>query len=106
VKHAGAEALDQLEDLLGALRRHEGLSEKSRGCFYRKSASFLHFHEDPAGLFADVKLAGTEFDRLRVSTAKQRAALLAAVARALAAAGTPSPRAARSARSRDTRRGA
>jgi hypothetical protein len=103
MKHAGPEALDQLEDVLAALRRHTALKEKSRGCFYRKSSSFLHFHEDPAGLFADVKLAGAEFDRLRVSTAKERAALLTRVAKALAAS---EPGAARPARSRGTRRGA
>ena len=102
MKHAGPAALDQLEDLLAKLRRREGLTEKSRGCFYRKSSAFLHFHEDPAGLFADVKLAGPEFERLRVSTAKERAALLAKVSAALAA---PSPGAARSAPSRGTRRG-
>ncbi len=103
MKHASALALDELEELLVALRRHEGLKEKSRGTFYRKSSAFLHFHEDPAGLFADVKLAGAEFERFRVSTAKERAALLAKVARALAASG---PGAARSARSPGTRRGA
>ncbi len=41
------------------------------------------FHEDPAGLFADVKLEGADFTRLRVSTQAERRALLAAVRRAL-----------------------
>lgn len=103
VKHAGPEALDQLESLLVKLRGHATLVEKKRGSFYRKHACFLHFHEDPAGLFADVKLRGVDFERFRVSTAAERAALLRTVAAALAAA---SPEAPRSARSRDTRRGA
>jgi len=103
VKHAGPEALDQLHDLLVKLRKHESLVEKSRGCFYSKSSAFLHFHEDPEGLFADVKLDGGDFTRLRVSTAKERAAFLRTVAAALAKL---SPEAPRAARSPGTRRGA
>jgi hypothetical protein len=99
VKHAGADALDQLEPLLEKLRGH-ALKEKSRGTFYRGSAAFLHFHEDPAGLFADLKLAG-DFTRFRVSTQAERAALLREVTRELAT--VPAKPAARS---RDTRRGA
>jgi hypothetical protein len=35
--------------------------------FYRGSRAFLHFHEDPAGLFADVRTAdGSDFERLKV----------------------------------------
>lgn len=83
MKHAGPDALDALEELLAKLRAHAALSERKRGTFYRKSAAFLHFHEDPAGLFADLKLDG-EFVRFRVSTARERAALLRRVARALA----------------------
>jgi hypothetical protein len=103
MKHAGPEALDQLHDLLVKLRTHETLVEKKRGSFYFKSSAFLHFHEDPEGLFADVKLAGKDFERLRVSTAKERTELLREVAQVLAAASPAEPRAARS---RDTRRGA
>jgi hypothetical protein len=65
------------------LRRRLELKERSRGTFYRKSAAFLHFHEDPDGLFADLKRAG-EFTRFRVSTARERAALLREVAAELA----------------------
>jgi hypothetical protein len=103
VKHAGPAALDQLEDLLARLRELEGLVERKRGLFYRKSSAFLHFHEDAAGLFADAKLDGREFARSRVSTAAERAALLRAVKSALA---PPSSAAPRAARSRGTRRGA
>ena len=84
MKHAGPDALDALEDLLAKLRALPALKEKSRGCFYTKSSAFLHFHEDPEGLFADAKLDGREFTRVRVSSARERAAFLREVARALA----------------------
>jgi hypothetical protein len=75
MKHAGPEALDRLEPLLTTLRTLTGLREKSRGTFYRGSRAFLHFHEDPAGLFADVRL-DVEFERLRVTTAREQDRLL------------------------------
>lgn len=78
MKHAGAEALDRLEGLLGALRALDLLTEKSRGVFYLKSKAFLHFHEDPAGLFADVRAAdGAGFDRIKVDEAAGAAELIA-----------------------------
>lgn len=76
MRHARPEALDVLEPLLKELRKIEGLKEKSRGVFYKRSAAFLHFHEDPAGLFADLR-DGTDFTRLPVNTAAERKALLA-----------------------------
>ena len=80
MKHAGAAALDRLEPLLARLRASAALKEKARGTFYVKGRAFLHFHEDPAGLFADVRASdGTDFDRLRVETDEERAALLARV---------------------------
>ncbi len=57
MKHAGAAALDALEAVLARLRAFPQLREKSRGTFYRGSKAFIHFHEDPAGFFADVRLA-------------------------------------------------
>jgi len=75
MKHAGPAALDQLEPLLAVLRDLPALREKRRGTFYRGSRAFLHFHEDPAGLFADVRI-DAEFERVRVSTAKERERLL------------------------------
>jgi hypothetical protein len=79
VKHAGPAALDQLEPLLNELRALEGLKEKARGVFYRRSRAFLHFHEDPSGLHADLRIAGDDFDRYRVQDEAERAALLALV---------------------------
>ena len=78
MKHAGQVALDALEDLLDRIRTVPGLKEKQRGIFYRKSSAFLHFHEDPAGLFADLRGAD-DFERFAVNTRAQRQALLAAL---------------------------
>lgn len=85
MKHAGAAALDQIEPLLAQIRAIAGLKEKSRGVFYLKSKAFLHFHEDPAGLFADVRTAdGADFERLKVDEPEGRRALIErAAARAL-----------------------
>jgi hypothetical protein len=83
MKHAGTAALDQLDDLLARIRKHSDLREKSRGCFYRKSSGFLHFHEDPEGMFADLKV-GNEFERFRVSTRAERAEFLRALKAELA----------------------
>ena len=94
MRHATPAALDQLEPLLFELRRLGLMREKNRGTFYRGASAFLHFHEDPAGLFADVKLAGPEFTRLRVTTVAERRALFAAVSRALSARSAPRSRAA------------
>lgn len=78
MKHAGPAALDQLEPLLVQVRALEAFVERTRGSFYRKGKGMLHFHEDPAGLFADIKVDG-EFARMRVSTRAERAALLRVV---------------------------
>ena len=77
MRHAGPGALDSLEDLLVRLRELP-LKETSRGTFYRGSRAFLHFHEDPAGLFADVRFA-EDFERVRVTSAGEQDALLARV---------------------------
>ena len=85
MKHAGDEALDEIEPLLREVRLLPGLIEKKRGIFYRKSQAFLHFHEDAAGMFADIKLGGDkDYTRLRVSTAAERKAFVAAAKKAVA----------------------
>jgi len=73
MKHAGPAALNELEPLLKDLRTLPGLKEKARGVFYRNSRAFLHFHEDPDGLFADLRFAGeADFERFRVTTKAER----------------------------------
>jgi hypothetical protein len=75
VRHATEAALDELEPFLDRLRTLPGLVERKRGVFYVRSKAFLHFHEDPAGLHADVRL-GDDFQRFRVQTTDERDALL------------------------------
>ena len=82
MRHASAQALRLLSDLLDQIRKRPGLREKKLGIFYRKSKSFLHFHEDPAGLFADVSFSD-DFERYPVNTKKEWKALLSAIDRAL-----------------------
>jgi len=81
VKHAGSASLDTLADLLAAIRKN-GLKEPSRGVFYRKGKAWLHFHEDKAGLFADIRVNG-EWERFRVSEPDERVTLLALIDRNL-----------------------
>jgi hypothetical protein len=83
MKHAGRRTLTTLDPVLRALREHPVLVEKSPGTFYVKSKAFLHFHEDPAGLFADVKEDLLTFARYRVSTRAEQKKLLARVKRCL-----------------------
>ena len=83
MKHAGPDALAQLEPLLDDLRRMPALVEKSPGTFYVTSKAFLHFHEDPAGLFADVRIDG-DFVRFRATTRSEQRALVRTIRGALA----------------------
>ncbi len=78
MKHASEAGLDELDDLLGELRHVDGLKEKSRGVFYRGSRAFLHFHEDPSGMYADVRF-DVDFERMRVTTKTERKRLLSRV---------------------------
>ena len=75
MRHATSAALDELEPLITALSEVPGLVEKRRGIFYRRSKAFLHFHEDPTGLYADVRF-DEEFERVRVTTDLDRQALM------------------------------
>jgi hypothetical protein len=82
MKHAMSPALDRLEPLLKRIRRLAGLKEKSRGIFYLKSKSVLHFHEDPVGLFADLR-AGDDFLRYPVNSKTEQDALIKGLAKLL-----------------------
>jgi hypothetical protein len=84
VKHAGPDALGRLSGLIDRLREVDGLVEKRPGVFYRRSKACVHFHEDPTGLFADVRLeADGDFERVPVSTVAEQRRLLAAIAGAV-----------------------
>jgi hypothetical protein len=78
MRHATETALDALEPLLQRLRTLDGLTEKRRGIFYRRSVAFLHFHEDAAGLFADLRI-GSDWQRFPASGPRDQQVLIAAI---------------------------
>lgn len=78
MKHASDAALDRLDALLAEVRQCQSLTEKKRGIFYRKSKAFLHFHEDPIGLFADLR-HGDDWQRFPVNSSAEYEALLQAL---------------------------
>lgn len=80
MKHAGPASIDLLRDLIDSIRARHDLKESRPGVFYRKGKAFLHFHEDAAGLFADLRVSD-EWERFRVSDAREQAAFLAVLAR-------------------------
>ena len=82
MKHATPAALDGLSNLLDQIRRQNGIKEKRFGIFYRKAKSFLHFHEDPAGVFADLNV-GAYFERYPVNMRQEWTVLLSAIDNAL-----------------------
>jgi hypothetical protein len=75
MKHAGETALATIEPMLDEIRGLEGVRERKPGIFYSKSGAFVHFHEDPAGIFADVR-RGREWLRLPVNTGGERRELV------------------------------
>jgi hypothetical protein len=79
MKHAGPDALKALESLLQELRKSlpAGIVERRPGTFYRQGEALLHFHEDPAGLFADLKAKG-DWERYPVSDPAGRVRLIKA----------------------------
>lgn len=79
MKHADAATLARLGRLLAALRADKRLQERRPGVFYAKSKALLHFHEDPAGIFADLKRDG-DWARFAVNTAADEKRLLASLA--------------------------
>ncbi len=80
MKHAGPTALDHLEPVLAHVRAIGVLRERTRGVFYAKGRAVLHFHEDPKGLFADIRTPGmADFERIAVNDEMGQAALLARI---------------------------
>jgi hypothetical protein len=88
MRHARPDDLELVSDLLAKLRAVQGLVERKPGTFYRGSRAFLHFHWDASGMYADVRLAGPDFERMRVATSREQARLLTRV-RAAAAGARP-----------------
>jgi hypothetical protein len=73
--HAGPAVLDRILPLLEELRARPVLREKRPGVFYLNSREFLHFHDSPNGIVADVRLAEGQV-RLPVTSSSQQADLL------------------------------
>ena len=92
MKHASAETLRQLEPLIQRLRALPALAERKPGIFYRGASAFLHFHEDPAGIFADAKLDGTSFSRFKLNGALDNEEFLAKVSATLSDCQSSAPR--------------
>ncbi len=98
MRHARDEDLDRIDDLLLRLRELGGLKERKRGCFYFKSKGFVHFHEDPKGMFADLRQVDTRDDRrMKVDTPAEQDALVKQAKTVLAALSSSSAGAKRSA---------
>lgn len=92
MKRAGTETLQQLAPLLERLRTLPDLTERKPGTFYLRSSAFLHFHEDPAGVFADVKLDGAAFARVALHSAEDGTALFEQIAAAVVSLRAPTAR--------------
>jgi hypothetical protein len=75
MKRAGTATLERIAPLLRELRAHPVLREGRPGHFFLRSREVLHFHDDPAGVFADLRLA-EGFVRLCVTTSAEQAELL------------------------------
>jgi hypothetical protein len=84
VRHITPGRLDAIEPLLADVRDLDGLVERKRGTFYRRSRAFLHFHEHGDGIFADVRLGGDGFERMKVTTTTQQRRFVTRVRRWLA----------------------
>jgi hypothetical protein len=76
VRHITPARLVDLESLLGDIRDLDGLVERTPGAFYRRSRAFLHFHEHGHDIYADVRFAGDDFERVKVTTAKEQRELV------------------------------
>ena len=88
MRHARDEDLDRIEPLLKRLRALGALKERKRGCFYFKSKGFVHFHQDPKGMFADLRQLDSRHDRrLKVDTATEQDTLVEQSKKVLAALG-------------------
>jgi hypothetical protein len=83
MRHSREGDLDAIEPTLAQIRALAGLKEKKQGTFYRGSSGFLHFHIDGDDFYADVKLDGRSFERMRATTKAEQRALVSAIRKAL-----------------------
>jgi hypothetical protein len=84
--HATERTLAEYSAFFASLRAIDGMRQKRPGVFYRKSKAFLHFHEDPTGLYADLRLNMDEgFLRMRVESKEEQSAFIVTISTALTA---------------------
>ena len=83
MRHATPDDLEEVGALLEQLRAVPGVVEHKPGTFYWRSRAFFHFHHDASGMYVDARLGGEDFERLRVTTAKEQARFLGRVRRAV-----------------------
>ncbi len=76
MRHATPDDLEEITSLLSELRSISGLVERRPGTFYRRSRAFLHFHADSAGMYADIRLSGDEFERVPLNSTLAQGELL------------------------------
>lgn len=74
--------LDLLRPLLEVLRAHPALREVRPTAFHLDDRDFVHFHDEPEGIFADVRLR-REIVRMPVSSPSEQAELLERIDEAL-----------------------
>lgn len=94
-------ALECLGPLLAALRAYSALSEVRPTVFHLRGRDFIHFHEEPDGIFADVRLSKGQV-RMPVATPSEQSELLERIEETLSALESQS-RAKRSSRGREYR---
>ena len=79
MKHS---TLECIEPILKVLRAHPALSETRSATFHLEGRDFLHFQDEPEGIFADVRLA-SGFVRMPVSTLSEQSELIDRIDRKL-----------------------
>jgi hypothetical protein len=82
MKHAGAETLKQIAPLLDRIRQVRKIAEKKPGIFYKGAKAFVHFHEDPQGIFADLWVS-PDWQRFPVNLPAEQDLFLEAILSAL-----------------------
>ncbi len=78
MSRAGSTAPPELQAILGELRAYESLTERSPGAFDLGRRHFLHFHETPDGIVADVFLSRGRV-RMPATSSAEQAELMAVV---------------------------
>ena len=84
IARAGPATFARISRLLEELRDHPLLREPRSGVFYLESREILHFHDNPSGVWADLRLGG-EIVRLPVTSRSEQLELLGRIEDSLSA---------------------